>query len=123
MVLPRMAALAEVVWTPAKEKNWSDFQRRISQHFLIYKALGYNYSPGSYKVDIVIRDSTKSGFKVVLQSEIYHPEIYYTLDGRRPSVQSKKYYKPFVVAAGTQVKAAVFLNRKLMEVPSSKIVH
>ncbi len=122
MVLPRMAALAEVVWTPAKEKNWPDFQRRINQHFLIYKALGYNYSPGSYKVDIVVKDSTKSNFRIALQSEIYHPEIYYTLNGSRPSVQSKRYYKPFVVSAGTQINAAVFLNGKLMEVPSSKIL-
>ncbi len=122
MTLPRMAALAEVVWTPAKKKSWPDFQRRIHEHFLIYKALGYNYCPGSYKVDILVQDSTTTGSKVVLQSEIYHPEIYYTLNGSRPSVQSKKYYKPFVVAAGTQVKAAVFLNGKLMEVPSSKII-
>ncbi len=122
MVLPRMAALAEVVWTPAKEKNWADFQRRINQHFLIYKALGYNFSTGSYKVDIVVKDSTKSNFRIALQSEIYHPKIYYTLDGSRPSLKSQKYYKPFVVPTGTQVKAAVFLNGKLMEVPSSRIL-
>lgn len=123
MVLPRMAALAEVNWTPAKEKNWPDFQRRIHEHFLIYKALGYNYCPGSYKVDIVVQDSTETGYKIALSSEIYHPEIRYTLNDSRPSMQSKKYYKPFVIPAGTQVKAAVFLNGKLMEVPSSKIVH
>jgi len=122
MVLPRMAALAEVVWTPAKEKNWSDFQRRINQHFLIYKALGYNYSPGSYKVDIVIRDSTESDFKVVLQSEIYHPDIRYTLDGSRPILQSKKYAKPFIVPSGTKIEAAVFVKGKLMEVQTVKVI-
>lgn len=122
MVLPRMAALAEVVWTPAKEKNWPDFQRRIHEHFQIYKALGYNYSPGSYKVNVVVKSSTRSGFKVALQSEIYQPEIRYTLDGSRPTMQSKKYRKPFDVSAGTKVEAAVFVNGKLMEEPGVKMI-
>ncbi len=122
MVLPRMAALAEVVWTPAKEKNWPDFQRRIHEHFQIYKALGYNYSSGSYKVNVVVKNNTKSEFKVALQSEIYQPEIRYTLDGSRPTMQSKKYRKPFDVSAGTKVEAAVFVNGKLMEEPSVKMI-
>jgi len=122
MALPRMAALAEVDWTPANKKNWPDFQRRISQHFLIYQGLGYNYCQGSYHVNIVVKDSMASGFQVVLQSEIYHPEIHYTKDGSRPSLNSKKYVKPFVVPGGTTIQAAVFVKGKLMEVPSVKRV-
>ncbi len=122
MALPRMAALAETDWTPAKERNWPDFQRRVSQHFLIYKALGYNFSTGSYKVDIVMQDSTKSGFRVALQSEIYHPEIHYTTDGSRPTLNSKKYDRAFVVPRGTTIQAAVFVKGKLMEVPGVKLV-
>ena len=123
MVLPRMAALAEVDWTPAKEKNWPDFQRRIHEHFQIYKALGYNYCPGSYKVDIVVQDSTKTGYEIALTSEIYHPDIRYTLNGSRPDMQSEKYTKPFTVPAGSKIAAAVFVKGKLMEVPSSKLVY
>ncbi len=122
MALPRMAALAETDWTPAKGKNWPDFQRRVSRHFLIYKALGYNYSTGSYKVNVVVQDSTKSGFRVALQSEIYHPEIHYTTDGSRPDLNSKRYDKAFVVPRGTTIQAAVFVKGKLMEVPSVKLV-
>jgi len=120
MALPRMAALAEVDWTPLAKKSWPDFQRRINQHFLIYKALGYKYCPGSYHVDIVVSDSTASSFKVSLQSEIYHPEIHYTLDGSLPSTLTALYSKPFWVKQGSMVKAAVFVNGKLMEQASIK---
>jgi len=122
MALPRMAALAEVNWTPTNKKNWHDFQRRIKQHFLIYQGLGYNYCPGSYQVNIVVKDSTASGFQVVLQSEIYHSEIHYTTDGSRPALNSKKYDKPFVIPRGTTIQAAVFVKGELMEVPSIEFV-
>lgn len=41
MILPRMAALSEVLWTG--EKDWKSFQNRIKGHFIIYNKLGYNY--------------------------------------------------------------------------------
>lgn len=47
MILPRMAALSEVVWTPKADKNWEDFHARL-QHFANrYDALGLNYAKHS----------------------------------------------------------------------------
>ena len=43
MVLPRMAALAEVNWIKPDKKNWAEFKNNIIQHFKIYDELGYNY--------------------------------------------------------------------------------
>ncbi len=43
MIFPRMAALAEVLWTPKEKKNWKDFEKRLP---LILKRLeenGVNY--------------------------------------------------------------------------------
>jgi hexosaminidase len=45
MVLPRMAALAEVNWSQPTNKNYEDFQTRMTYHFDVYAALGYNYCP------------------------------------------------------------------------------
>jgi len=120
MVLPRMAALAEVDWTPASKKSWPDFQRRIQKHFKIYRAEGINYCPGSYRVEVVVTDTTQAGFKVALESEIYHPDIRYTLDGKSPEKNSEKYNGPFEVKKGSLLKAAVFVEGKLMEAPATK---
>jgi hexosaminidase len=48
MVLPRMAALAEVNWTKTENKEWKNFENRIQDHYLFYKKLGYNYCDHAY---------------------------------------------------------------------------
>ena len=47
MLLPRMLALAEVVWSPAEAKNFTSFLKRIEWHLDRFDALGVNYrEPG-----------------------------------------------------------------------------
>ncbi len=45
MVYPRACALAEVDWTPAGEKDYADFQKRLKTNLEHLKALGVNYRP------------------------------------------------------------------------------
>ena len=43
MVFPRMLALAEVVWTPAAERSWDDFTRRLPDQLARLDAMSVNY--------------------------------------------------------------------------------
>lgn len=43
MVLPRMTALSEVVWSDAKARNWHDFQKRLSNMLKRYDVMQLNY--------------------------------------------------------------------------------
>jgi len=43
MALPRMCALAEVVWTPAELKDWDDFMDRLDRFLERLDAMGVNY--------------------------------------------------------------------------------
>jgi hexosaminidase len=52
MVLPRMLALSEVLWTPKTSKNWDGFNQRLPQHFKGFGERGLNYSAGNFAVDI-----------------------------------------------------------------------
>ncbi len=45
MLLPRMLALAEVVWTPREQKDYADFLNRLEWHLARFDALGVNYRP------------------------------------------------------------------------------
>jgi hexosaminidase len=43
MAFPRLAALAEVTWTPAKNKDYADFLERLQSHLKRLDALDVNY--------------------------------------------------------------------------------
>lgn len=45
MLLPRMLALSEVVWTPREQKDYRDFLERVEWHLDRFDALGVNYRP------------------------------------------------------------------------------
>jgi hexosaminidase len=44
---PRLSALAEVTWTPAASKNYTDFTNRLVIHKQRLKAMGVNYNPSA----------------------------------------------------------------------------
>jgi hexosaminidase len=45
MAWPRLAALSEVVWSPAESKNYQDFESRIKTHLKRLDAIGVSYRP------------------------------------------------------------------------------
>jgi len=47
MVFPRLVALAEVAWTPARLKNYADFSARLTKHFARLGVLDVNYRRSS----------------------------------------------------------------------------
>jgi hexosaminidase len=44
MAFPRVAALAEVAWSPAERINWEDFQKRLEPQLRRYATLGIGYA-------------------------------------------------------------------------------
>lgn len=45
LVFPRLAGIAETGWTPASQKNWNNFRKRLSKHGKRMTQLGINYYP------------------------------------------------------------------------------
>ena len=52
MILPRMPALAEVLWSSKEQRNWENFNQRLQPHLEGFEQKGLHYSKGNYKVDI-----------------------------------------------------------------------
>lgn len=44
MLLPRLCALSECVWTPVSKKNWNNFVAKVELHQHILQQMGYNCS-------------------------------------------------------------------------------
>ncbi len=113
MVLPRMLALAEVVWSPVEAKNWNDFNRRLKYHFNAFDQKGLHYSPGNFTVDI--RPISKNNqLSVELLTESPEAKIYYTTDGAVPNISSNTYQQSFPITSSLTVKAITVLNGKIM---------
>jgi hexosaminidase len=48
MALPRMAALAEVIWSPKELRSWSDFMNRLPGMLELYDKKKYYYAKSAY---------------------------------------------------------------------------
>lgn len=113
MVLPRMLALAEVVWTPKEKKDWVSFNERLQPHFRSFEQKGLHYSPGNFTVDI--KPSSKNGQLMVdLSTEILDGEIFYTTDGSLPTTQSVKYVQSLPIDSSVLLKAVTVVNGRVM---------
>ena len=122
MSVPRMIALAEIVWTPKKRQNWKRFIKRINNHFDRLDILDVNYCEGSFKIDINTKTDTTGKVTVYLESEIYKPEIHYTTDGSEPNINSPVFSKAFDIDTTTIIKAGFFRDGNLIETISEKTI-
>lgn len=111
MILPRMTALAEVLWLPEENLDWKDFSRRINSFYKRLDIMGLNYSRGSYRVDIQAEyDEQQKSVKVTMETEFPDAEIQYTLDGSDPGKDALVYSEPLVLDSTTSIKASVITN-------------
>nr|WP_255749804.1 family 20 glycosylhydrolase [Pontibacter liquoris] len=109
MVLPRMLALAEVVWSPKEQKNWVDFNKRLQYHFNAFGQKGLNYSPGNFTV--AIQPISQNGnLTVALTTEAVNGDIYYAMDGSTPTPASRKYEGPVRIDSTVTLKAVTVVN-------------
>lgn len=93
MFWPRSFALSEVLWSPKKERNWSDFVRRIEIHLSCFENAGINFSRSF--LDVIIKPLKDQSGKLVIQldSEIEELDIFYTFDNTYPDSHSLKYVR------------------------------
>lgn len=122
MVLPRMAALAEVQWTAPDKKNYDFFMDRITNLLNLYVQEGYNFAKHIYdlKADYQV-DTTKQTLNVSLHS-IDDAPIYYTLDGSLPSSADNVYEGTISLSQSANLKA-VAIREVGMSKPFEKQVN
>lgn len=108
MVLPRMSALSEVIWSSKAARDWENFQTRIPSLFRRFDALGWNYSPGTYLVEIIPGRLKRDQVNVRIKSEQPRLDIRYTIDGSEPNLTSEIYQGKISLQQDATVRAALF---------------
>lgn len=111
MAFPRALALAEVVWSDPKQRDWADFYERLQQHYTLLQKLHVNYYRPSYEVDIAVRFNADTLTNTVsMSTEQYGTGIRYTTDGGDPDAKSALYTEPIELSMPATVKAAFFVD-------------
>lgn len=97
MIMPRMMAMAEVAWTPLKQKNYASFKARLPRqlHYLDQQGIHFRIpEPGGFQSDSL------AGKRVIVKLQAAFPgtHIYYTTDGSEPTTQSALYQDPIHIS-------------------------
>ncbi|MCK5820390.1 MAG: family 20 glycosylhydrolase [Bacteroidales bacterium] len=108
MAVPRMSALAEVVWTPADLRDYELFLYRMKAHYLRLDAMDVNYRiPGpvvSANSFVFLKE-----FTLELHKALDGAKIFFSADGSDPVESGQEYIEPLVFTSDTHIKAIVVM--------------
>jgi hexosaminidase len=111
MMLPRMLALAEVLWSPREARSWDRFVARLPAQFARLDALGVEYrvpEPVGLGEDRLVLEDR---IHLTIRSPFPGGVVRYTTDGSEPTVISPRYTGPLDLrlTPSVIVSARVFL--------------
>ncbi len=104
MALPRMSALAEVVWTPKPLRDYEKFLFRMERQYQRFDAMKINYrvpTPVTTAESFIFIDSLVVDFHTAAQDA----QILYSIDGSDPAVKGLVFSSPIILKANAQIKA------------------
>ncbi|MCW4455582.1 family 20 glycosylhydrolase [Flavobacterium sp. MXW15] len=112
-IFPRMAALAEIAWSPLERKDYDDFLARLPAQLQRYRALGIPYAQTALSVAMQRHDDRIGNtVGIELSNPLGYADIRYTTDGSAPTAQSPAYRAPLTLQVPTELKAAAFFDGK-----------
>lgn len=121
MLLPRMAALAEVQWTEANKKDYKDFTSRLPHLLELYHKEGYNYAKHIYDLKASFSPQSKDKTVQIALSTIDNAPIYYTIDGSEPDQSSTSYEKPISITQSSIFKAVAIRDTSKSRIINEEI--
>lgn len=113
MMLPRVCALAEVLWCGKQKPGYTEFKSRIRKHFQFLDRIPAHYSKAMYSIQSLVQ--RKAGtLSVSLSAPFPDGEIHYTLNGNEPNLQASTYQQGDLIAISSskKLKARYFENNR-----------
>ena len=110
LIFPRLAALAELAWSPKGTKDWRGFLKRLDALSKHWDIMGVNYAHSMFNLDHCVMPDGNGNLKVSISCIRPDVEIHYTLDGTEPTSESLIYRDTLIVDNALTVKAATFMN-------------
>ena len=107
MVLPRIAALADIAWAQKDIKDWQGFLNRLDVLCRHWEFMNINYSHSMYNLDHLVRPE-QGKLKVALSCIRPDVEIRYTMDDADPTSSSVLYKDSVMITGENTIRAAAF---------------
>ena len=110
-LFPRIAALAEVAWSPKQDRDYAGFLQRLPAMLPRWQhaGIGYAQTPFQTQPDIQPGAATNTA-QVTLQSPLGYTTRY-TIDGSAPSASSPQYFAPLQLPLPTTLNAQLFFDQ------------
>ena len=104
MLLPRLLAVSERLWTVAEKRDWNRFRRKVEEHKERLAGHGYNYCEGSFTPRFAARRVDGQTMNISIGTEVPNTYIFYTTDLSTPTRNSAVYIGPVNLQRGAHIK-------------------
>ncbi|MCR4828862.1 MAG: beta-N-acetylhexosaminidase [Bacteroidales bacterium] len=111
MLLPRLCAMAEDLWSPTAAKNWESFRARVARHEQRLRILDYKVGTSSFQPWMTTAKRDDGKLTVTLNWEVEGSHIYWRTDDGSYQL----YTQPFALPAGTTFHTVTFYQGRLRE--------
>lgn len=125
---PRALALAEVLWSPAKARDWTYFTQKLEQTLPHLDADGVAYSKSMYEPIITaVKGEAAETYQIKITTEIPDLKVYYTFDDTDPDDFYPLYTgTPLKIPAGAHhIRAVSYKNGqpigRILNLPLSEV--
>jgi hexosaminidase len=114
-MFPRTLAMAEVLWSPTKDRDYKEFYGRVQKHYTRLDELGVMYGPEQGSVKILNENVLSLNLmEIEILKGQNNLDVYYTTDGSEPTTHSTKFRKKFRIKETTVIRAAGFKGDKIV---------
>ncbi len=126
MLLPRLSALSEVLWSPLEKKDWKGFEKRLTEQFKRYDFWKANYSKAYFDIKATIIPATDNkGVIWKLESKQNSSSIKYIshsagMINSSGFANGKDYTTPILVNSSMITAAIIMQNGKAIGNPVSQ---
>jgi hexosaminidase len=112
MILPRLSALSEVLWSPKQTRNWSRFEQKLPVQMKRYELWKATYSKAYYDVKVSLLPSpTSTGLQLQIEPRDSKGLIRYETMGRHSLIT---YTRPVLLTQSGTVAVYYYRDNKLV---------
>lgn len=116
-LFPRIAALAEIAWTPQTQRDYASFLQRLPAMLPRWQAQGIAYANTPFQPQWEAPTALAAGQALVSLQQPLGYSVRYTTDGSTPTAASPRYFSPLALSLPTTVTAQTFVDGVPLSAP------